>query len=114
MGIILIDSAIRTQPTSTLPTRVNTSYPQYKSGFQDQLNEAIKASDGKSTLKARTDTEHRQYQLNDSMNQLVNSGTKQTAMNMGNNRLSSGMINQYLAQERKDEKSGKGRAISDV
>jgi hypothetical protein len=109
MGITIIDTAITTQPTNW-----NISYPNSKAGFQDQLNEAIRASDSKSTLKSRTDNELSHFQKNDSVNQLVHSGKKQDAINLGNARLSSGMLNLYLAQEKKDEKSGKGRAIASV
>ncbi len=98
MGLTIIDTA-----TNTQPTKWNISYPNSQAGFQDQLNAAIKASDSKSTIKSRTDTEHRHYQTNDSVNQLVHSGQKQDAINLGNVRLSSGMLNLYLAQKKRAE-----------
>ena len=77
-------------------------------GFQDHLNEAIMASDRKRASNANKAGEDKSYRL--IADQLRDTATQKT-VSSNSNHVSNEMLNLYIAQERKNEKSGRGRTL---
>lgn len=90
----------------------NSRLPQPGNGFYEYFTEAMKASDKKLALIAKATKDNKLYQITNSVDQLVHSGQRLNATNLEKNRLTAGMLNLYIAQERKDEKTGRGRAVA--
>lgn len=79
-----------------------------KNGFSTALDEAILAGDRKKNI-ADAGIKKKGFEYSDdSINQLVNT-SNQMNMAAAKGHVSAGMLDLYMAQERKDEKTGRGR-----
>ena len=101
--------------SSITPARSIQAHVSYQDGFSQELYEAIHATDRKKItfqapeLEAKTQTANNN---NNNVEQLVSSLIQIHASPLSNTHHTSGMLGLYIAQERKDEKSGKGRQQS--
>lgn len=83
-----------------------------KDGFSRALDEAIIAGDKKKNSKDVPINKNGFSYSDESVNQLV-STSNQMNQAAAKGHVSAGMLNLYMAQERKDEKTGRGR-ITDL
>lgn len=98
----------------TPPTRSFKTYAWERDGFSEQLSEAINAANRKNASIEKNEIRERSNYSNSSIAQLVSADSIIKASVLANTHLSAGMVNLYIAQERKNEKSGKGRQVESV
>lgn len=91
-------------------TRLVSGYDLVSNPFWQQLNEAIDAADLKKFSFQEHDSEILNYSKN-LVNQLVSSVNFINTSLIHSTQTSGEKVNLYIAQERKDEKSGRGRLI---
>lgn len=79
-----------------------------KNGFPKDLDEAIRISDRKKSSEEAATSKNGFEYSDEFVNQLM-STSNQMNQAAAQGHISTGMLNLYIAQERKDEKSGRGR-----
>lgn len=99
-----------TSMTST-PTATASRSSVKEDGFQKQLNEILFAAKEKEAGMKNAKKEKASYSLSD-LDKSSNSHNQMNATKSAQSHLSANMLGLYTAQENKNEKSGKGRAVA--
>ena len=99
-----------TEISSLITPKLVKSSAWTRNGFSIALDEAIIAGDRKKSSSESVVKTKGLELSDDSISQLVSS-SNQMNLAAAQGHVSNGMLNLYLSQERKDEKSGRGRII---
>lgn len=100
--------------STTVPTRAIKKSAWARDGFSQALTDAMNAPDKNKQNTAQMAARDAYSFSNGSIEQLVSTSNQKNAASMANTHTSAAMMNLYMAQERKDEKSGRGREIEAV